>query len=85
MAQNNGAAITTRGNLSATPPESEETPALDLMAAQIGTVRDGVKKVTEDLGNMERLLRRAVKEQRANEKEINRARSTLRSLKSVEL
>jgi hypothetical protein len=34
---------------------------------------------------MERLLRRAVKDQRLNEKEINRARSTLRSLQSVEL
>jgi hypothetical protein len=85
VAQNNGAAITTRGNLSATPPESEETPALDLMAAQIGTVRDGVKKALEDVASLERLLRRAVKEQKVNEKEISRARSTLRSLKSVEL
>ena len=85
MAENNGAATATRGNLSTTPTESEETPAIDLMLAQIGTVRDGVKKVTEDLGNMERLLRRAVKDQRLNEKEINRARSTLRSLQSVEL
>ena len=48
-------------------------------------MRDGVKKVMKDLGNTERQLRRAVKEQRVNEKEINRARSTLRSLKSVEL
>jgi DNA polymerase III sliding clamp (beta) subunit (PCNA family) len=85
VAENNGAATATRGNLSTTPTESEETPAIDLMLAQIGTVRDGVKKVTEDLGNMERLLRRAVKDQRLNEKEINRARSTLRSLQSVEL
>jgi hypothetical protein len=55
------------------------------MLAQIGTVRDGVRKVLDDLGDTERLLRRAVKEQRVNEKEINRARSTLRSLKNVEL
>ena len=55
------------------------------MAAQIGTVRDGVKKALADVASLERLLRRAVKEQRVNEKEINRARSTLRSLKSVEL
>jgi hypothetical protein len=85
VAQNNGAATTTGGNLNTAPTESEETPAIDQMVAQIGIVRDGVKKVTEDLGNMERLLRRAVKEQRANEKEINRARSTLRSLQHVEL
>jgi hypothetical protein len=85
VAENNGAATATRGNLNTAPTESEEAPAIDLMVAQIGTLRDGVKKVTEDLGNMERLLRRAVKEQRTNEKEINRARTTLRSLKSVEL
>ena len=84
MAQTNGAA-TTGGNLSTTPTQSEESPAIDQMLAQIGTVRDGVKKALEDLANMERLLRRAVKEQRANEKEINRARSTLRSLQHVEL
>jgi hypothetical protein len=47
--------------------------------------RDGAKKVLDDLAATERLLRRAVKEQRVNEKEINRARSTLRSLQSVEL
>jgi hypothetical protein len=85
MAENNEAANTKGGNFNTQPTESEEAPAIDLMLAQIGIVRDGVKKVTEDLGNMERLLRRAVKEQRLNEKEINRARSTLRSLKSVEL
>jgi DNA polymerase III sliding clamp (beta) subunit (PCNA family) len=84
VAQTNGAA-TTGGNLSTTPTQSEESPAIDQMLAQIGTVRDGVKKALEDLANMERLLRRAVKEQRANEKEINRARSTLRSLQHVEL
>ena len=84
-AQNNGTTTTPRGNLTATPPESEETPAIDLMAAQIGTVRDGVKKALDDVANLERLLRRAVKEQKVNEKEISRARSTLRSLKSVEL
>jgi hypothetical protein len=84
VAQTNGAAAT-GGNLATQPPASDETPAIDQMLTQIGTVRDGVKKALEDLGNAERLLRRAVKEQRANEKEINRARSTLRSLKSVEL
>jgi hypothetical protein len=81
----NGAATAASGSLTTHPPESEATPAIDLMLAQIGTVRDGVKKALEDLGNTERLLRRAVKEHRANDKEINRARSTLRSLKSVEL
>ena len=85
MAENNGAATATRGNLSTTPTESEETPAIALMLAQIGTVRDGVKKALDDVANLERLLRRAVKEQKVNEKEISRARSTLRSLKSVEL
>jgi DNA polymerase III sliding clamp (beta) subunit (PCNA family) len=86
VAQNNGTAATARGALSNTnPTESEETPAIDLMLAQIGTVREGAKKLLDDMGAMERLLRRAVKEQRVNEKEINRARSTLRSLKSVEL
>ena len=84
MTQTNGAA-TTSGNLNANPAEAVEAPAIDQMLAQIGTVRDGVKKALEDLGNTERLLRRAVKEQRANEKEINRARSTLRSLQHVEL
>ena len=82
---NNGAANTTRGNLNSQPTPAEETPAIDQMLAQIGAVRDGAKKVLEDLGNLDRLLRRAVKEQRLNEKEITRARSTLRSLKSVEL
>jgi DNA polymerase III sliding clamp (beta) subunit (PCNA family) len=85
VAENNGAATATHGALNSQPTASEETPAIDLMLAQIGTVRDGVKKSLDDVANMERLLRRAVKEQRANEKEINRARSTLRSLKSVEL
>jgi hypothetical protein len=87
MNENNGAATATgaRGTLTTHPPETEETPAIDLMLAQIGPVRDGVKKSLEDLGSLEKLLRRAVKEQRANEKEINRARSTLRSLKSVEI
>jgi DNA polymerase III sliding clamp (beta) subunit (PCNA family) len=85
VVENNGAATATRGALNSQPTASEETPAIDLMLAQIGTVRDGVKKALDDVTNLERLLRRAVKEQRANEKEINRARSTLRSLKSVEL
>ena len=81
----NEAATPTRGNLTTLTPQSEEAPAIDQMLAQIGTVREGVKKVLEDIGSTERLLRRAVKEQRLNEKEINRARSTLRSLQSVEL
>jgi hypothetical protein len=85
VTETNGTATTTRGNLTTNPPESEETPAIDLMLAQIGTVRDGVKKALDDVANLERLLRRAVKEQKVNEKEISRARSTLRSLKSVEL
>jgi DNA polymerase III sliding clamp (beta) subunit (PCNA family) len=85
VTENNEAATTTRGNLTTPPPQSEEAPAIDQMLAQIGTVREGVKKVLEDIGSTERLLRRAVKEQRLNEKEINRARSTLRSLQSVEL
>jgi DNA polymerase III sliding clamp (beta) subunit (PCNA family) len=84
MAQNNGVAVT-RGNLNGHSTEPEETPAIDQMLAQIGTVREGVKKVLEDLGNFERLVRRAAKEQRLNEKEINRARSTLRSLQNVAL
>ena len=83
VAQNNRTA-TTSGSLHSQPTASE-TPAIDQMLAQIGSVREGVKQVLEDLGDTERLLRRAVKEQRVNEKEINRARSTLRSLKSVEL
>jgi hypothetical protein len=62
-----------------------ETSALDEMAKQIGLVRDGVKKVLEDLSTAERLLRQAQKESKATEKEIGKARSTLRSLQSVEI
>jgi hypothetical protein len=86
VAENNGAAAaTTGGNLNTNPPQSEEVPAIDLMLAQIGIVRDGVKKILVDLGNTERLVRKAQKDHKATEKEIGKARSTLRSLKSVEL
>ena len=78
-------------NTTTAPPRTTNTgaapeaSALDEMTKQIGLVRDGVKKVLEDLSTAERLLRQAQKESKATEKEIGKARSTLRSLQSVEI
>jgi hypothetical protein len=73
-----------RGNLNghATEPESS---AFEEMIDQISTVREGLKKVLDDLGTTEKLVRKAVKEQKLSEKEIGRARIALRSLQKVEL
>lgn len=73
-----------RGNLASHAHESEKSP-IDEMIEQIGTVREGIKKVLDDLTTTEKLVRKAVKEQKANDKEINRARNALRSLQAVEL
>lgn len=75
------------GNLNGQSSESdtENSSAIDEMIAQIGTVREGIKKVLDDLTATEKLVRKAVKEQKLNEKEINRARSALRSLQNVEI
>ena len=54
MTDDNGAATAndTRGTIPTTPPQTEETPAIDLMLAQIGPVRDGVKQCLDDLGGL---------------------------------
>ena len=82
---NNTMTAPQRGNLNGHSSPEAETSAFDELIEQIGTVREGLKKVIEDLGTTERLVRKAVKEQKLSEKEINRARSALRSLQHVEI
>jgi hypothetical protein len=84
VVENNGAA-TTRGNLNGHNGAETGASALDELFEQFGTVKTGLRQVCDGLQETERLLRRAQKEHKATEKEIGRARSTLRSLKSVEL
>ena len=83
MSQNTNTAAPRTTNTGAAP--AAETSAIDEMTKQIGVVRDGMKKVLDDLTTAERLLRQAQKESKATEKEIGKARSALRSLQSVEI
>jgi hypothetical protein len=83
VSQNTTTAAPRTTNAGAAQPV--ETSAIDEMSKQIGLVRDGMKKVLEDLSTAERLLRQAQKESKATEKEIGKARSALRSLQSVEI
>jgi hypothetical protein len=84
MPENGTLTAPQRGNLTAHNPEVE-TSAIDAVMKQIDTMRTNLRGVLEDLNETEKLLRRAVKEQKASDKEINRARSALRSLQNVEL
>ena len=51
----------------------------------IDTVKTNLRDVLDDLKEVDRLLDQAVKEQKASDKEINRARNALSSLQKVEL
>jgi septal ring factor EnvC (AmiA/AmiB activator) len=73
-----------RGNLTSHKTEAE-TSAVDEALTRIDTLRTDLRKALDDLNETDRLLRKAVKEQKASDKEINRARSALKSLQAVEL
>ena len=73
-----------RGNL-ASHKTGTETSAIDEVMKQIETMKTTLRDVLDDLKEVGRLLDQAVKEQKASDKEINRARNALRSLQKVEL
>lgn len=72
-----------RGNLTGKP--ETETSAIDEATAKLDAIKTGLRKVFDDLSETDRLLRKAVKEQKVSDKEINRARNALKSLQSVEI
>ena len=72
-----------RGNLTGKP--EPEGSVIDEVMKQIETLKTGLRKVLEDIGEVDRLLRRAAREQKASDKEIGKARSALRALQSVEI
>jgi DNA polymerase III sliding clamp (beta) subunit (PCNA family) len=74
----------TRGNLTGQSPETD-TSSMEEVIQHIGLVRDELKKVLDDMTGLEKLVRKAAKEQRATDKEMSRARTALRSLQSFEL
>ena len=74
-----------RGNLTSHDTEAAENPAIDEVMAKIDSIKTSLRSVLEELNETDRLLRRAIKERKANDKEINRARTALRSLQAVEL
>jgi chromosome segregation ATPase len=75
-----------RGNLTSHNTDTEAQPsAMDQAMKQIDTIKTNLRGVLDDLKEMDRLLDQAAKEQRASDKEINRARTALRSLQRVEL
>jgi hypothetical protein len=73
-----------RGNLTGQNAEAE-TSSVEEMIQHIGLVRDQLKKVLDDMTGLEKLVRKAAKEQRATDKEMNRARTVLRTLQSFDL
>jgi DNA polymerase III sliding clamp (beta) subunit (PCNA family) len=74
-----------RGNLTGTTAPEAETSAIDKIIKHIDTVKTNLRDVLDDLKEIERLCDQAVKEKKAGDKDIMRARNALRSLQSVEL
>lgn len=50
---------------------------------KIDTMRTAVRQLLDDLGKTEKLLKKAVKEQKSSEKETNTARTALKSLQDM--
>lgn len=73
-----------RGNLTGTETKSDAT-GIEEVLGQIEKVRDDLRDVFNDLNECERMLKKAAKEQKVTEKEINRVRASLRTLQSVDI
>ena len=82
--QSNGLAAPQRVNLTSHTPDNE-TSAIDEAMEKIDSIKSSVRQVFDGLGEVDKLLRKVVKDQKSSEKEINRARNALKSLQQVEL
>lgn len=79
---NNGAS---RSNNPAAPAGAEERPALEAALAQIEAIKSEFRNVITGLNKLGDLLKQAGREQKANEKEFQGVRQTLRSLQNVRI
>jgi DNA polymerase III sliding clamp (beta) subunit (PCNA family) len=83
---------TTNTNTSTTTPAASrprehavEIPALDLASGNLHQLRELLRLVQTELGELANALKQARQEQRNTEREVRQVRSTIRSLQKVEL
>ena len=74
----------TNGNQPVTPPApSSDKPALETALAQLEVVRGDFRNAIAGLNKLGDLLKQAQRETKANEKDIQSVRATLRSLQTT--
>ena len=76
---------TNNGQSNGSKPPVQELPALEAALMQAQRLREQLKELAGDAGNLVTLLRNAERERKAGEREIRSARSTLERLKAVEI
>ncbi|MDB6024467.1 MAG: polymerase sliding clamp subunit [Verrucomicrobiales bacterium] len=74
-----------RGNLKSHQPDNAETSAIKELIDRVESIKTSMRDVLNDLHDTAPLLKQALKEQKATEKEIETVRSALRSIQRVEI
>lgn len=74
-----------RGNLKSHQPSNTENSAVKDLIDRIENIKTSLRDVLNDLNDTVPLLKQALKEQKATEKEIESVRSALRSIQRVEI